>query len=86
MKNIHPLNWIQWLTLALVLCVGVTVPLIFLRIESVQHHQNDALRSVICLAESFVRNSKHLSPQQKNQSLDFYNRALSDARLRSCDH
>lgn len=84
MKNVHPLNWIQWVTLALVLCVGVTVPLIFLRLENVQRHQNDALRSILCRAENVVRTEPGITVEQRRQALSFYEHALAGAHLAPC--
>lgn len=84
MQRFIPLNPIQWLTLALAVVMAWTIPFMYFRIQDVQHHQNDALRSVICLAEGFVRHAPHLSSEQRHQSLKFYDTALSDAHLNPC--
>lgn len=85
MRNIHPVNWIQWLTLLLAMTIAVTTPMIFFRIQDVQHHQNDALDSIICHAERVVRRSYSLTPKQRSQALRFYQQSIQDAHLKPCD-
>lgn len=72
-----------WVLLAL-LTAATTFSLI--RVQNVQHHQNDALHSIICSAERFIRNSKHETEQQKQQALKFYDDALSSAHLAPCSN
>lgn len=84
----RPLNWIQWLTLILLLAMSVTTPWLFYRVRSVQHHQNDALRSIMCRAETVVRRapvSATFTVKQKRQALRFYTQALAAAHLLPCD-
>lgn len=81
----RPLNGIQYLTLALLIVMAAGFIYGFRIVENVQRHQNDGLRTVICLAEGFVKGSHHIDAQQRAQSLRFYNQALSKAHLRSCD-
>ena len=73
-----PLMWtlIGLLTAA---CIFAVV-----RVTDVQRHQNDALHSIICNAESFVRTSHRLTAEQKRQSLKFYDDSLAKARLAPC--
>lgn len=85
MRNLQPLNWIQWLTLALAVAVAATVPILYFRVESVQHHQNDALRSIMCFAEHAVQTRPGIPHKQRVQALRFYQQALADAHLKSCD-
>ena len=83
--RLHPLNWIQWLTLALAVCVAATTPILYFRIEDVQHHQNDALRSIMCHAEHVVRTQPGLKEKQRREALHFYRTSLADAHLKPCD-
>lgn len=55
-----------------------------LRVQDVQAHQNDAIESIICHAESFIKADKKLTLAQRNQSLRFYRQSLADARLPEC--
>jgi len=57
----------------------------FIRVQDVQHHQDNALRSIMCFAEAFVEKSPHATPQQKRQAVRFYNEALSNAHLTPCN-
>ena len=81
------MNWIQWLTLVLALVTAAAFIVLYLRIQHVQHHQNDALRSIMCRAETVVHRT-HTSAQftmaQKRKAIRFYERALSDAHLKPC--
>lgn len=82
-----PLNWIQWVTLILLVGMLVTVPILFVRITNLQRHQGDGLRSVICLIEARVQHtppSATFTLKQKRQALQFYDEALSKARLAPC--
>lgn len=79
-----PLNWIQWMTLFLFATYAATTVLLFVQVQSVQHHQNDALHSIICFAEKRVAGSPILSANQKRHALAFYRQALIDAHLRPC--
>ena len=85
MRHSLPINWIQWLTLALAMTIAVTTPVLFFRIQDVQHHQNDALDSIICHAERVVRSSHDIAPKQRTQALRFYEQSLQDAHLKPCD-
>lgn len=49
-----------------------------------QRHQNDALHSVICFSESFIRHSKRLTPEQKVRDIRIYDRILRVAHLAPC--
>jgi len=69
---------------ALLVVTAAAAGLSFLKIEYVQQHQNDALRSIICRAEAFVEHDRKLTPQQKQQSLHFYDSSLADANLAPC--
>ena len=84
MKSWHPLNWIQWLTLALALAMCFSFMVLYLRIEGVQHHENDALQSILCFAEHTVRVMPGIPAEQRRQALAFYQRALADAHLKPC--
>ena len=84
MRHLSPLNWIQWLTLALALAIAVCVPILFFRIEAVQHHQNDALRSIMCHAEHVVKTQPGISAKQRREALHFYETSLADAHLPPC--
>lgn len=80
-----PINWIQWLTLTLAFTVAFTIPVLYLRVQHVQEHQNDALREILCFAEVRVRETPHLSSLQRRQAILFYRQALSDAHLKPCN-
>ena len=87
MKGWHPINWIQWLTLALALFTAFTIPVLYFRVQHVQQHQNDALRSIMCRAETVVLRthpSAQFTAKQKRQAIRFYSRAISDAHLDPC--
>ena len=84
MKNLHPLNWIQWLTLALAVCVASTVPILYFRISNVQHHQNDALRSIMCRAEHVVKTQPGIPHKQRLDAIRFYRNAIQAANLNPC--
>lgn len=75
--------WFQWLTLLLAFAVAVCVPILFFRIESVQHNQNGALHSIICFVE--FREKSTLPPKQKQQAVSFWAAALKDAHLSPCE-
>ena len=83
--RLHPLNWIQWLTLALAVCVATTTPILYFRITHVQEHQNDALSAIICHAEHLIRVSKGLTPQQRSQAVHFYEQQIRLEHLKPCD-
>jgi len=86
-KTYVPLNWIQWLTLLLLLATAIVTPIVFARIQNVQDHQNDALRSIMCHAERVVERtpaSATFTAKQKTQALRFYRSSLADARLEPC--
>ena len=83
--RLHPLNWIQWLTLALALTVAFTTPVLYFRIQHVQEHQNDALRSIICRAEHVVRTQPGIPAKQRRDALRFYRNALAGAHLKPCN-
>lgn len=51
-----------------------------------QHHQNDALRSIMCYAEHAVRTRPGIPAKQRHEAIVFYDRALAEARLRPCDN
>lgn len=84
-KRFAPLNWIQWLTLLCTLALSILMPIIVLKIQDVQNHQNDALHTIICKVELAQKHSPLLSAQQKRQDLLFWDKALSGAHLASCD-
>ena len=84
MRHFFPLNWIQWLTLALAFTVACTTPILYLRIQDVQHHQNDALRSIMCQAEHAVQVRPGIPHKQRVQALHFYQHALVSAHLNPC--
>ena len=85
MHRLFPINWIQWLTLALAMTIAATTPVLFFRIQDVQHHQNDALDSIICHAERVVRTSSGLTAKQRTQALRFYEQSIRDAHLKPCN-
>lgn len=82
-----PLNWIQWVTL--ILCAAVAVEFAWSdhRFREVQHHQNDALSSLICRAEHIVQKtptSPQFTWQDKERALRFYRNAQKDSHLSPC--
>ena len=81
---VRPLNWIQWSTLLLLFVVPALTVLLFFRIQDVQHHQNDALHTIICSIESFQARSHHLTVAQKHAQLRFWTLELQAAHLRPC--
>ena len=85
MKRLHPLNWIQWLTLALAAMTAASFIVLYNRITNVQAHQNDALHAIICRAEHFVRTQPGITAEKRQQALRFYDQSLSDANLKPCD-
>lgn len=85
LHKLVPINWVQWLSYLTAAAVAVLMPIIILRIQDVQHHQNDALHSIICQVEVAQKRSPLLTAQQKRQDLRFWDKALSDAHLASCD-
>ena len=84
MRRTLPINWIQWLTLLLAMTIATTTPVLFFRIQNVQHHQNDALHSIICHAESVVRTQPGIPPEKRRQALRFYQTSIIDAHLKPC--
>lgn len=58
MRNLHPLNWIQWLTVALAICIGVTVPILYFRLSSVQRSIQEERRNSI-LSSCLDQNRRH---------------------------
>lgn len=54
------------------------------RIQGVQHHQNDALHSIICFSEGYIHSSKKLTVEQKSQDIHLYNRMIQRAHLAPC--
>lgn len=84
MTRLHPLNWIQWLTLALAVATAASFIILYNRITHVQQHQNDALHSILCFAEHTVRVRPGIPEEQRQQALRFYARALADANLKRC--
>ena len=72
---------ILWIIVALVAASNVVS---HVQILSVQHHQNDALRSIICHAEHVVRVQKDIPAKQRREALHFYETSLADAHLKSC--
>lgn len=86
LRPFRPTNGIQWLTLALVVVVTVGFIYGFQRLSYEQAHQNDALRSLICRAELFVRKQPDASitAKQRHEALKFYRDALRAANLAPC--
>lgn len=84
MKRGYPINWIQWLTLVLALFMAFAFIVLYARIQNVQRHENDALRSIICQAEHAVRVHPGIPAQQRRQALSFYQHSLVDAHLKPC--
>ena len=60
-------------------------PILFFRIEGVQRHQNDALRSIMCHAEHVVKAQPDITAKQRHEALRFYETSLVDAHLKPCD-
>ena len=85
MRHFAPLNWIQWVSLALAFTVAFTIPILYMRIQHVQHHQNDAIQAIICFAEKRARSSPVLTVKQKHDAIRFYQRAIADAHLQPCN-
>ncbi len=83
-KDVRPINWIQWLTLMTVVALGAITPILFFRIDQIAHNQSDAIRTVICRAETFIAASKTATPAQKAQAFSFYNDALDSIHVRRC--
>lgn len=83
-RRFTPINWIQWLTLALATVSTGAFLILYLQIEHVQEHQNDALHSIICFAEQRVETATTLTTQARRQALSFYTQALADAHLDPC--
>lgn len=77
MRHIHVL------AVLIALLAGATTYAVF-KVQQVQAHQNDALRSIICRAESVVRTSPDLTAKQRVRALRFYEQSIRDAHLRSC--
>lgn len=76
------------LTYLLVIFIAVTTPIEFKRIQTVQNHQNDALHSIMCRAETLVVKtpvSSQFTAKQKRQALRFYRSALTHAHLPPCN-
>lgn len=86
MHRFAPLNWIQWMSLALLFVVSFTTPILYMRIQNVQHHQNDAIRSIMCFAEHRARISPVLTGKQKREAIRFYTQAIADANLQPCNY
>jgi hypothetical protein len=84
-RHLSPINWIQWLTLALAVTVAITVPILYFRIGGVQAHQNDALRSILCRAAHVVRTQPGIPAAERRRAERFYRTALKDAHLAPCD-
>lgn len=74
------------LTYLLLIFFAVTTPIEFARIQTVQHHQNDALHSIICFTEQYVEHSKKTTPARRRAVVKFYDRALDDAHLAACNN
>lgn len=50
----------------------------------VQAHQNDALHSIICRAEHYLRTQPGIPAKQRRQGIRFYEDALTGAHLQPC--
>jgi hypothetical protein len=83
MKPVHPA--VQWLTLLLALCISFTLVVLYMRIQNVQKHENDALHSIICQAEHAVQVRPGIPPAQRHQAIRFYRAALANAHLDPCE-
>lgn len=74
--------FVQWVLIAL---LALAVAFAVYRIQNVQHHQNDALHSIICRAETFIKANKNGSTfEQRRRALHFYEQALKGAHLPPC--
>jgi hypothetical protein len=51
-----------------------------------QHHQNDALHSIICHGEHVARTSRFFTPLQRRRTIRFYNQSLAVANLPPCSN
>lgn len=69
---------------ALVVLLAGATTFAIVQVENVQHHQNDALSAVICHAEKLVRQSKGLTPEQRQRALRFYDQQIKQEHLRPC--
>lgn len=69
---------------AVVVALAIATPFLFYRIQDVQHHQNDALRAVICRAEHVVQTQPGIPAYKRLEAIKFYRGALSDAHLKPC--
>lgn len=72
------------LTYILVVVIAVTTPIEFSRIRTVQAHQNDAIQSIMCFAEKRTVENKQIPPKQRQQTVRFFEQALSNAGLTPC--
>jgi hypothetical protein len=79
-----PVNGIQWLTLVLAVALAAGFTFGTMRLDNVQAHENDAIRSIMCFAELRTRQSQVLTPQQKRQGIQFYDQALAKAQIAPC--
>lgn len=84
MRRWQPINWIQWMTLLLALFMAFAFIALYLRIENVQKHQNDALRAIICRAEHVVRTQPDIPEKQRHDAIRFYRQSLAGAHLKPC--
>ena len=82
MKALHIL---AGLWSVVVLALAVSTPFLFYKIQDVQHHQNDALRAVICRAEHVVETQAGIPAHKRLEAIKFYRGALSDAHLKPCN-
>jgi hypothetical protein len=79
----------RWQFLLLWLLLGLTaVTSAFAAVTVVvqQHHQNDALHSIICHGETVARTSRFFTPIQRRRTIRFYDQSLAVAHLAPCDH
>lgn len=72
---------ILWVLLTL---LAAATGAVAFQIQGVQHHQNDAIRSIMCFAEQRVAESPQLSAKQKRQATRFYDAAIAQAHLKPC--
>ena len=84
MRAARPINWIQWVTLITLLCVAVTVPIIFVRLNNVANNQNKALRTVLCFFQARTLANPKLPESQKQQTVVVFGEALSLIREHRC--
>jgi len=82
-KNVRPFNWIQWLTLTLVVLLSVVVPLNFLAINNTRNQGREALRSFICYFEQAALDQKQ-TPQQQHAVTAFFDGVLSKLNDSPC--